>query len=169
MVVIKKLLQSQAGDHKDIIVHMAKLVDTIKVAEARAAILWVIGEYSERIPKIAPDVLRKMAKTFINEEVRVKLQILNLATKLCLVNPKQTKLLAQYVLSLAKYDQNYDVRDQVIFRKPVLTAPNSTYVLIVDSSLISFMALMSVIKWRFLMRSPNRMYCLCSTDDIYHQ
>ena len=97
------------------------------------------------------------------------MQILNLATKLCLVNPKQTKLLAQYVLSLAKYDQNYDVRDQVIFRKPVLTAPNSTYVLIVDSSLISFMALMSVIKWRFLMRSPNLMYWLCSTDDIYHQ
>ena len=92
---------------------MAKLVDTIKVAEARAAILWVIGEYSDRIPKIAPDVLRKMAKTFINEEVMVKLQILNLAAKLCLANPKQTKLLAQYVLSLAKYDQNYDVRDQV--------------------------------------------------------
>jgi AP-3 complex subunit beta len=105
VVVIKKLLQTQAGDHKDIIIHMAKLVDTIKVAEARAAILWVIGEYSDRIPKIAPDVLRKMAKTFINEEVMVKLQILNLAAKLCLANPKQTKLLAQYVLSLAKYDQ----------------------------------------------------------------
>ena len=114
--MIKKLLQTQAGDHKDIIIHMAKLVDTIKVAEARAAILWVIGEYSDRIPKIAPDVLRKMAKTFTNEEVMVKLQILNLAAKLCLVNPKQTKLLAQYVFSLAKYDQNYDIRDQVCFQ-----------------------------------------------------
>jgi AP-3 complex subunit beta len=88
-------------------------VDTIKVAEAKAAILWVIGEYSDRIPKIAPDVLRKMAKSFTSEEVMVKLQILNLAAKLCLVNPKQTKLLAQYVFSLAKYDQNYDIRDQV--------------------------------------------------------
>jgi hypothetical protein len=48
VVVIKKLLQTQAGDHKDIIIHMAKLVDSIKVAEARAAILWVIGEYSDR-------------------------------------------------------------------------------------------------------------------------
>jgi AP-3 complex subunit beta len=88
-------------------------VDTIKVAEAKAAILWVIGEYSDRIPKIAPDVLRKMAKNFTSEEVLVKLQILNLAAKLCIVNPKQTKLLAQYVFSLAKYDQNYDIRDQV--------------------------------------------------------
>lgn len=46
---------------------MAKMVDTITVPMARASILWLIGEYSERVPKIAPDVLRKMAKTFINE------------------------------------------------------------------------------------------------------
>ena len=52
VVVIKKLLQTQAGDHKDIIVHMAKLVDNITVPAARAAILWVLGEYSERVPKI---------------------------------------------------------------------------------------------------------------------
>jgi len=30
VVVIKKLLQTQAGDHKDIIIHMAKLVKTFK-------------------------------------------------------------------------------------------------------------------------------------------
>lgn len=46
---------------------MAKLVDYINVAQARASILWLLGEYSERVPKIAPDVLRKMAKNFINE------------------------------------------------------------------------------------------------------
>merc|ERR1711884_626249 len=44
VVVIKKLLQTQAGDHKEIIVHMAKLMDSIKVPAARAAILWVLGE-----------------------------------------------------------------------------------------------------------------------------
>jgi AP-3 complex subunit beta len=46
---------------------MAKMVDTIAVPMARASILWLIGEYSERVPKIAPDVLRKMAKSFISE------------------------------------------------------------------------------------------------------
>jgi len=40
------------------------------VPMARASILWLIGEYSDRVPKIAPDVLRKMAKNFVNE-VRV--------------------------------------------------------------------------------------------------
>lgn len=43
------------------------MVDNITVPMARASILWLIGEYSERVPKIAPDVLRKMAKGFISE------------------------------------------------------------------------------------------------------
>jgi AP-3 complex subunit beta len=42
-------------------------------------------------------------------------QVLNLAAKLCLTNPKQTKLLTQYVLNLAKYDMNYDIRDRQAF------------------------------------------------------
>lgn len=46
---------------------MAKLVDNITVPAARASILWLLGEYSELVPTIAPDVLRKMAKSFINE------------------------------------------------------------------------------------------------------
>ncbi|KAH9524487.1 AP-3 complex subunit beta-2 [Bulinus truncatus] len=115
VVVIKKLLQMRPSEHKDIICYMAKMVDKITVPMARASILWLIGEYSERVPKIAPDVLRKMAKNFINEEDIVKLQVLNLAVKLCITNPKQTKLLCQYVLNLAKYDQNYDIRDRSRF------------------------------------------------------
>ena len=67
VVVIKKLLQTQPSEHKDIIIHMAKLVDYIAVPQALASILWLLGEYSDRVPMIAPDVLRKMAKTFITE------------------------------------------------------------------------------------------------------
>lgn len=59
---------------------------------ARASILWLIGEYCEHVPKIAPDVLRKMAKSFTNEEDIVKLQIINLAAKLYLTNSKQVCL-----------------------------------------------------------------------------
>ncbi|XP_049791279.1 AP-3 complex subunit beta-2 [Schistocerca nitens] len=127
VVVIKKLLQTgQPGEHRDIIVQMAKLVDYISVPQARASILWLLGEYSERVPRIAPDVLRKMAKTFITEENIVKLQILNLAVKLYLTNPKQTRLLLQYVLSLARYDQNYDIRDRARFLRQLVFPGNGT-------------------------------------------
>lgn len=46
---------------------MARLLDSITVAQARAAILWLLGEHSQKVPKIAPDVLRKLAKTFSDE------------------------------------------------------------------------------------------------------
>lgn len=67
VVVIKKLLQLGAKEHTEIMIHMAKIIDKITVSMARASILWLIGEYSDHVPKIAPDVLRKMAKSFINE------------------------------------------------------------------------------------------------------
>lgn len=67
IIVIKKLLQMGQKGHNDVITHMAKLLEKIKVPMARASILWLIGEYSERIPKVAPDVLRKMAKSFSSE------------------------------------------------------------------------------------------------------
>lgn len=54
---------------------MAKLMDFITVPAARASILWLMGEYSNRVPKIAPDVLRKLAKTFIDEVKYYYMQI----------------------------------------------------------------------------------------------
>ncbi|KAM9263058.1 AP-3 complex subunit beta-1 isoform 4-T4 [Morus bassanus] len=123
VVVIKKLLQTQPAHHGEIIKHMSKLLDNITVPVARASILWLIGEYCERVPKIAPDVLRKTAKSFTNEDDLVKLQILNLGAKLYLTNSKQTKLLTQYVLNLGKYDQSYDIRDRARFIRQLIV-PN---------------------------------------------
>ena len=56
----------------------------------------------------------------ILQEDIVKLQTVNLAAKLCIANPKQTKLLCQYVLNLAKYDQNYDIRDRARFLRQLV-------------------------------------------------
>ena len=91
VVVIRKLLQLRPSQCQDIITQMARIIDRISVPMARASILWLIGEYSQHVPKTAPDVLRIMAKNFCNEEDSVKLQIINLAAKLIVVNPKQTR------------------------------------------------------------------------------
>ena len=58
----------------------------------------------------------------IQEDI-VKLQTVNLAAKLCIANAKQSKPLCQYVLSMAKYDQNYDIRDRARFLRQ-LVLPN---------------------------------------------
>lgn len=67
------------------------LCSSWQVPMARASILWLMGEYCERVPKIAPDVLRKMAKSFTAEEDIVRLQTVNLAAKLYLTNAKQVQ------------------------------------------------------------------------------
>lgn len=45
------------------------MVDEIIVFMARVSILWLIGEYSERVFKIVFDVFRKMVKLFIDEVI----------------------------------------------------------------------------------------------------
>ncbi|RNA11859.1 AP-3 complex subunit beta-2 [Brachionus plicatilis] len=120
VVVIKRLIQSNPSKNGSIIKRMAKMSDKVSVAMAKASILWLIGEYSDQVKKLAPDVLRKMAKTFCDEEISVKLQILNLAVKLFLTNQKQVAILVQYVLNLAKYDQSYDIRDRARFLRALI-------------------------------------------------
>ena len=81
---------------------------------ARASIFWLVGQYAQNLEKVAPDILRKAAKSFINEADIVKLQIINLGAKLYSLNPTDQilNLLFQYVLDLARYDLNYDIRDR---------------------------------------------------------
>lgn len=120
IIVIKTLLQNKAADPKQIVTHMVKLLDNITVPQAKAVILWLLGEHSQEVPVVAPDVLRKMAKTFPEEDDTVKMQILNLSMKLYISNPDQTALLCQYTVNLAKYDPNYDIRDKARFLKAFL-------------------------------------------------
>ncbi|KAG5441193.1 AP-3 complex subunit beta-2 [Clonorchis sinensis] len=134
VVILRKLLQIQNADHKDLIIRIAELTDTMTVPSALASILWLLGEYSHRVPRIAPDVLRKMAKMFPTLESVVKLQVLNLAAKLCIVNPRQTHLLAQYVFNLARYDQNYDIRDRSRLLRALLFPQSLIEVAAGDSS-----------------------------------
>lgn len=49
-----------------------------------------------------------------SQDPEVKLQIITLAAKLLVLNPTNTtlQLLGRYALTLARYDQDYDVRDR---------------------------------------------------------
>ncbi|KAJ7494593.1 adaptin N terminal region-domain-containing protein, partial [Mycena galericulata] len=106
-----------------IISHLARRIDDIRHAQARACVLWLVGQYSasnepsagpEGVVEWAPDVLRKSAKGFSAEPPMVKLQIITLAAKLLVLCPtdRTLSLISGYVFSLARYDLNYDVRDR---------------------------------------------------------
>ncbi|ORX62827.1 Clathrin/coatomer adaptor, adaptin-like protein [Hesseltinella vesiculosa] len=124
VVMVTKLLKDQPGENKKSILALAKLLETIKVPSARANILWLIGQQAELLPEISPDVLRLAVKGFADENNYTKLQILNLSSKLVILNPDHPtlNLLHQYTLNLARYDLNYDVRDRARFLRS-LTLP----------------------------------------------
>jgi AP-3 complex subunit beta len=125
--------------HNDVVKLLASRLDQVNHPHARAAIVWIIGEYLgkvESLARVAPDVLRKLAKTFPEEDDVVKLQTLNVAAKLyifysALAEPETAAaeaktlfntigLLLQYVFNLAKYDLNYDIRDRSRLMRKIL-------------------------------------------------
>ena len=128
VVVIQRLLQLGPALNKDVIIRLSSMLDKTENSRARASILWMIGEHCDKVPKIAPDVLRKAANSFSSETDHVKLQSLNLALKLYFTNSKQTRLLCQYVLSLGRYDLSYDIRDKARFFRNLI-CPQGDYIL----------------------------------------
>ncbi|KAG6900585.1 hypothetical protein C0993_008303 [Termitomyces sp. T159_Od127] len=133
VLVLKHLVQLQLSTHSElpgtsqaslkIIAQLARKIDDIRHAQARACVIWLVGQYApsgdkgpgpEGVADWAPDVLRKMAKTFAQETPLVKTQIITLAAKLFVLSPNDRilTLLSQYVFNLARYDANYDVRDR---------------------------------------------------------
>ena len=84
--VVRQLIQRDPS-YKDLtIIRLAKNLDSIVNSEARASIIWLVGEYSndDEQQDIAPDVLRILLQNFAEEEEPAKLQIITLAAKVYL-------------------------------------------------------------------------------------
>ncbi|KZT06124.1 uncharacterized protein LAESUDRAFT_813041 [Laetiporus sulphureus 93-53] len=124
-----------------IIARLAWKIDEIHHPQARACVLWLVGQYAAADPQRngieethidgitpwAPDVLRKTAKSFAQETPTVKLQILTLVAKLLVLSPtdRTLDLLSRYVFSLARYDLNFDVRDRARMLSSLLSGVNA--------------------------------------------
>lgn len=74
--------------------------------------IWIIGEYAERIDN-ADELLETFVEGFHDENTQVQLQLLTAVVKLFLKRPSDTQQLVQRVLSLATQDSdNPDLRDR---------------------------------------------------------
>ncbi|KAI3517364.1 hypothetical protein L1887_16578 [Cichorium endivia] len=116
---IKDIIKQDPSTHEKAIIYLVRNLDAIKVPVARAIIVWILGEYNsigDTIPKMVPILLRFLARGFPSESIETKLQILNAAVKVLLGSKGEdfhtAKTILNYVLELAKFDSNYDVRDR---------------------------------------------------------
>ncbi|KAI0636195.1 adaptin N terminal region-domain-containing protein [Trametes polyzona] len=133
-------LPPQTFSPLEIISRLARRIDDIRHPKARACVVWLVGQYAssltptengavstpgpEGIAPWAPDVLRKLAKSFMQETSAVKLQVITLAAKLLVLCPtdRTLGLLYRYVCSLAQYDLDYDVRDRARMFRALLAS-----------------------------------------------
>jgi len=123
VVVIRHLIQKNPEEFGKLIKQMCLLLEDITVPVARASIVWMTGEYYDLVSDIAADSLRILAKNFSDEHDLVKLQALSLGTKLYLKEGESVNMLFQYVLNLARFDLNYDIRDRARLIRTILFNP----------------------------------------------
>ncbi|CAO2654863.1 Nn.00g115960.m01.CDS01 [Neocucurbitaria sp. VM-36] len=81
--VIRHLIQRDPNAHRTTVVRLAKHLDAATSPQARASIIWLVGEFAGIDPEnnIAADVLRILVKGFADEAEPAKLQIVLLAAK----------------------------------------------------------------------------------------
>lgn len=112
IVVIKDIFRKYPNKYETIISTLCENLDTLDEPEARASMIWIIGEYAERIDN-ADELLENFLEGFHDENAQVQLQLLTAIVKLFLKRPSETQELVQQVLSLATQDSdNPDLRDR---------------------------------------------------------
>ena len=122
IVVIKDIFRKYPNRYESIISTLCENLDTLDEPEARGSMIWIIGEYAERIDN-ADELLESFLEGFQvqrttlssidvleienlcvisqDESTQVQLQLLTAIVKLFLKRPTDTQELVQQVLTLA--------------------------------------------------------------------
>jgi AP-3 complex subunit beta len=96
----------------------------------KQSVYWLLGEYACIHAKdfdLAADILRLAAQDYSKQAYSVKLQIMNFGMQIYASNFKQKqilRILIDYILSMAKFDNNIDVRDRARYFCKLLEMTN---------------------------------------------
>merc|ERR1719424_1824955 len=112
VIVIKDIFRKYPNRYESIIGTLCENLDTLDEPEAKASMVWIIGEYAERIDN-ADELLETFLTEFHEENLSVQLQLLTAMVKLFLKRPGDTQEMVQRVLNMATEDSdNPDLRDR---------------------------------------------------------
>lgn len=111
-VVIKNIFRKYPNQYESIISTVIRQVDDLDEPEAKAAIIWIIGQYSDRIEN-ADSLLQDYLATFHEESVEVQLALLTATVKLFIQRPTKGSSLVPQVLKWCTEDaDDPDLRDR---------------------------------------------------------
>lgn len=121
IVVIKDIFRKYPEKYESIIGTLCENLDTLDEPEAKASMIWIIGEYSPRIEN-AGELLENFIDSFTDEPSNVQLAFLTAVVKLFLHKPEESATFLQQVLTLTtEQTDNPDLRDRGFFYWRLLT------------------------------------------------
>ncbi|CAA0831563.1 Beta-adaptin-like protein C [Striga hermonthica] len=127
IIVIKDIFRRYPNTYESIIATLCENLDTLDEPEAKASMIWIIGEYAERIDN-ADELLESFLETFPEEPPQVQLQLLTATVKLFLKKPTEgPQQMIQVVLNNATVEtDNPDLRDRAyIYWRLLSTDPEA--------------------------------------------
>ncbi|CAN6295077.1 unnamed protein product [Urochloa humidicola] len=127
IIVIKDIFRRYPNTYESIIATLCESLDTLDEPEAKASMIWIIGEYAERIDN-ADELLESFLETFPEEPALVQLQLLTATVKLFLKKPTEgPQQMIQAVLNNATVEtDNPDLRDRAyIYWRLLSTDPEA--------------------------------------------
>jgi AP-1 complex subunit beta-1 len=133
IVVIKDIFRKYPNRYEAIIGNLCDALDTLDEPEAKAALIWIIGEYSDRIEN-SGELLESFAEAFHEEPSNVQLQLLTAVVKLFLHRAGEAQELMSSVLSMCTQESdNPDLRDRgFIYWRLLSTDPESAKMVVVS-------------------------------------
>ncbi|KAJ3350612.1 AP-1 complex subunit beta-1 [Entophlyctis luteolus] len=112
VVVIKDVFRKYPRKYEGVIPALCENLEALDEPEAKAALVWIIGEHAERIEN-AEELLEYFVDGFKEESAKVQLQLLTATVKLFLKRPGSAQELVQKILQLATQGiENPDIRDR---------------------------------------------------------
>lgn len=127
IIVIKDIFRRYPNTYESIIATLCESLDTLDEPEAKASMIWIIGEYAERIDN-ADELLESFLESFPEEPSQVQLQLLTATVKLFLKKPTEgPQQMIQVVLNNATVEtDNPDLRDRAyIYWRLLSTDPEA--------------------------------------------
>jgi vesicle coat complex subunit len=111
-VVIRNIFRKYPNQYESIISTLCENLDSLDEPEAKAAMIWVIGQYASRIEN-SDVLLEDFLYSFADEPVEVQLALLTATVKLFIQRPTKGQELVPKVLKWATEDtDNPDLRDR---------------------------------------------------------
>lgn len=113
VIVMKDVFRRYPDKYEGAIAVMCSSMSLLDEAEAKASMVWVLGEYAHRIENAA-DLLEGLLDTFPEEPAEVQMQLVSAAVKMFLKDPTgKPQSMIQLVLTYAtQATDNPDLRDK---------------------------------------------------------